>query len=72
MEISSGDIEMFKCDAENMTISVGSGTITGTVLSEYSYNTKAGSGDIEVPSNGNDGTCKIDVGSGDVNIALAK
>ena len=72
LEVSSGDIEMFKCDAENMTISVGSGTITGTVLSEYSYNTKAGSGDIEVPSNGNDGTCKIDVGSGDVNIALAK
>ena len=72
LEVSSGDVEMDKCDADNMSISASSGTIEGTVLSKFDYEISVSSGDTKVPDNGNDGTCKITVGSGDVRIELAK
>ncbi|MCR5634623.1 MAG: DUF4097 domain-containing protein [Lachnospiraceae bacterium] len=72
LEVSSGDVEMDKCDADNMSISASSGTIEGTVLSKFDYEISVASGDTKVPDNGNDGTCKIKVGSGDVRIELAK
>ena len=72
LEAASGEIDFDSCDALKIRIETTSGDVDGTLLTAKSFDAKASSGDVRVPSNdGNGGTCFVRTGSGDIVIRIA-
>ena len=71
IDTTSGEIDFESCDALNVRIETTSGDVEGTLLSAKSFDAKATSGDVRVPSNdGNGGNCFVRTTSGDIEIRV--
>ncbi|MBQ9745672.1 MAG: DUF4097 family beta strand repeat protein [Clostridia bacterium] len=70
VERSTGSVKLDGCDASEIFIKTGTGSVTGTLLSEKTFLAKSGTGSIEVPHGTSGGKCEISTGTGDIRISL--
>lgn len=69
---STGDVEFYKCDAENIEVKTDTGDVEGSFSSNKIFITKTSTGDVEVPKTTNGGTCKITTTTGDIEIYIIR
>lgn len=69
-ESVSGNIDMYQSDAQTLNIQTTSGDVTGTLLTDKIFDVKTTSGDVNVPTSGMGGKCKIKTTSGDIELEI--
>lgn len=67
---STGDINLEKCDANEIFIKTDTGDVNGSLLSEKVFITHTDTGRINVPKTVNGGKCEITTDTGNINIDL--
>jgi len=65
---STGDINIEKCDAEDIILKTSTGDVKGSILTDKSYSAKTSTGNVVVPQSGNGGRCEITTSTGDIHI----
>ena len=61
---------MEKSDAATLSIKTDTGDVTGTLLTEKTFDAKASTGDVDVPKTTAGGVCKIRTDTGDICINI--
>ena len=69
---TTGNVELDRCDAEQIAISAKTGSVTGTLLSDKVYITNTTTGRVDVPQTATGGKCEIRTTTGNIKIATAK
>ncbi len=73
IDTSSGNIDLDRCDANELSLSASSGRIRGTLLSGKIFNIESNSGNIICPPSTNDGgICTASTSSGNIVIEIVK
>ena len=67
MEIKDVIFDSF--DAKNIYVSVTTGDVKGTILTDKIFNVKSSTGKVNVPDTYNGGICKISTTTGDIIIS---
>ena len=71
IETSSGEVDFSRIDAAEIYIDTSSGDVEGTLLSAKNFETHTGSGNVRVPApDSSAGICRINTGSGDIEIRI--
>ncbi len=68
----TGAIRLERCDGGRIELKSDTGSITGTLLSDKVFDTKSGTGKINVPDTQNGGTCHCRTATGSINIEIVK
>ena len=68
----TGDVKLSACDAPEISIETGTGSITGTLLSEKKFDAETITGKIDVPSSDSGEKCKLRTTTGDIKISIEK
>ena len=71
MERSTGDVIMDRCDAAELVLTIGTGDVCGTLLSDKVFIVRTNAGNINVPETVKGGICKINTSTGNIEIAIA-
>jgi len=69
MEGSTGDLVFNEFDASNIYVTLTTGDVKGTILSNKIFNVTSKTGNVRVPETYSGGICKVVVSTGNVNIA---
>ncbi len=72
IERDTGDVKLDGCDAAEIYVKTSTGDVTGTLLSEKIFVTKASTGDIKVPACVTGGKCSITTSTGDIRITIVE
>ena len=67
---STGDVELYKCDANELVITTSTGDVEGSLLSDKEFIIKTSTGDIDVPSSLPGGKCQVTTFTGDVELKI--
>ncbi len=67
---STGDIRLDGCDASELFIETDTGDVSGSLLTEKVFITKADTGDVDVPKTITGGKCEIITDTGDIKIKI--
>ncbi len=68
---STGDVRFKNCDASEIYVKVGTGDVTGSLLSEKIFITESSTGSIRVPNSVSGGRCEIKTSTGDIMIQIS-
>ncbi|MBR1797867.1 MAG: DUF4097 family beta strand repeat protein [Clostridiales bacterium] len=71
LDLDVGDVKLNACDAPLIRITNDMGDVTGTLLTNKTFEAHTDMGDVDVPSGGGDGVCEIDVDTGNISIDIA-
>lgn len=69
-ESVSGDIDLYRCDADALILSSTSGDIEGSLLTDKSFDVHTTSGDVSLPQTSADKTCDVSTVSGDITFSI--
>ncbi len=69
---STGDVRFKNCDASELYVKTGTGSVTGSLLSEKVFITETSTGSVKVPSSVSGGRCEIKTSTGDIRIEISK
>lgn len=69
-ESVSGDIDLYRCDADALILSSTSGDIEGSLLTDKSFDANTTSGDVSLPQTSADTTCEVSTVSGDITFSI--
>ena len=72
IERSTGDIELYRCDAESLDLETDTGDITATLLSGKDFDADSSTGDVSVPDGSSGGKCRVRTGTGSIDIKLVQ
>lgn len=67
---STGDIVLDACDASDLVLRTGTGSVKGSLLSGKTFVTKTSTGSVKVPSDVPGGRCEISTGTGSIKITV--
>ena len=67
---STGDVTFRSCDAAELFVSVDTGDVTGSLLTEKQFLTQTSTGQIHVPKTATGGKCEITTSTGDIEIEI--
>ena len=70
IERSTGKVEFYRCDANELKIITSTGDVEGTLLSDKVFIVKSSTGDIDVPSSITGGMCEITTSTGDIEVRV--
>lgn len=72
MELEGGTAEvvLVRCDSEQINIRTGTGSVSGSLLSEKVFVTETGTGHISVPSSTSGGPCRVTTGTGSIHFTI--
>ena len=70
VERSTGDITLKDCDAAEIRIKTSTGDVSGTLLSEKTFEASSSTGDVEVPKNTIGGICAVTTSTGDIRLDI--
>ncbi|MBR6332594.1 MAG: DUF4097 family beta strand repeat protein [Dehalococcoidales bacterium] len=71
IERSTGDVELYRCDAVRIEIETDTGDVSGSLLSPKVFIVQSDTGRVEIPETYIGGQCKIITDTGDIRITLA-
>lgn len=63
---STGDVSLLSSDAADITVTTGTGHVTGNLLTPKRFVTDAGTGIVDVPTSRGNGTCTVTTGTGNI------
>ena len=66
------DVKFENIDAKEIAITVSTGDVCGTILTDKVFTAKASTGDISVPASSGNESCSIKTSTGDIEIEIAK
>ena len=69
---TTGDVTFDRCDAAEITVSVSTGDVTGTLLTPKIFQAHATTGKINVPEYWEGGKCKITTTTGKIEISIGQ
>lgn len=72
VERSTGDVRLERCDAAELEIQTGTGSVTGSLASEKVFLAKSGTGRVEVPATVSGGTCRVTTSTGDIRLEIKR
>ena len=72
IERSTGDVDFSGCDAEEIYVTTGTGSVHGTLLTNKIFQVRTSSGKIDVPEFWEGGKCKITTTTGSVKISIGQ
>lgn len=72
IERSTGDVDFSACDAEEIYVTTGTGSVHGTLLTNKIFQVRTGTGKIDVPESWEGGKCKITTTTGSVKISIGQ
>lgn len=67
---STGDLRLVQCDAAELEIQTGTGSVTGSLRSEKVFFAKSGTGRVEVPETVSGGPCRVTTSTGDIRLEI--
>ena len=70
IETDTGKVSFDRCDAGEISVKTDTGRVTGTLLSDKVFFTKADTGDVDVPRTTSGGKCEIETDTGDIRISI--
>lgn len=70
IERSTGDVRFEGCDAAELSVSTGTGDVTGSLLTEKVFITDTGTGKVDVPRTTTGGVCEIRTDTGRIIIRI--
>ena len=72
IERSTGDVNFSGCDAEEIYVTTGTGSVKGTLLTNKIFQVRTSTGKIDVPESWDGGKCKITTTTGSVKISIGQ
>ena len=72
IERSTGDVNFSGCDAEEIYVTTGTGSVHGTLLTNKIFQVRTSTGKIDVPESWEGGKCKITTTTGSVKISIGQ
>ena len=69
---TTGDVTFDRCDAAEITVSVSTGDVTGTLLTPKIFQAHSNTGKINVPEYWEGGKCKITTTTGKIEISIGQ
>lgn len=72
IERSTGDVDFSGCDAEEIYVTTGTGSVHGTFLTNKIFQVRTNTGKIDVPEVWEGGKCKITTTTGNVKIRIGQ
>lgn len=72
INVTTGDINFDRCDASEIYIDAVTGDVSLILLSDKNFDVDVLTGDSDYPRSGEGGTCRVEVTTGDVDIAIAE
>ncbi|MBQ9744523.1 MAG: DUF4097 family beta strand repeat protein [Clostridia bacterium] len=70
IETSTGDVELIRCDADEIYIEASTGDIKGTVLTDKTFIADSSTGDVSVPKDTRGGVCVLKTSTGDIEMRV--
>lgn len=70
VERSTGDVRLVQCDAAELEIRTGTGSVTGSLRSGKVFLAKSGTGCVEVPETVSGGPCRVTTSTGDIRLEI--
>ena len=70
VETTTGDVRLKRCDAENIDITVKTGSVRGSLRSAKTFDAHTTTGSVNVPANGGSGTCKVRASTGSIKLEI--
>ena len=70
VKTNTGDVSLKRCDAQTLYVKTNTGDVKATLLSEKKFKVKTNTGDIDIPKDGDGGTCEIITNTGDVQVEI--
>jgi DUF4097 and DUF4098 domain-containing protein YvlB len=70
IERDTGDVKLIGSDASEIFINVGTGDVSGTLLSDKVFIVSTSTGEVDVPRTAVGGRCEITTSTGDVSIKI--
>ena len=70
IERSTGNVKLDRCDAAEIGIKTGTGSVTGTLMSEKVFIAKSSTGRVDVPETTTGGACRITTSTGNIIIGI--
>ena len=67
---STGNVELNKCNAASLTITTGTGNVSGTLLSEKTFITRTSTGRVRVPETTAPGICRVTTSTGNISFSV--
>ncbi len=71
IERTTGDVRFDRCDAADITVTVTTGDVTGTVLTDKTFFAESTTGHVKTPNTAG-GVCNVTATTGDIEIDIAK
>lgn len=71
IERSTGDVRLDASDAAALSVKTGTGSVSGTLLSDKIFLTQSASGSVRVPKTTTGGSCEITTSTGDIELEIA-
>ena len=65
---STGDVNFENCDAKEINVTVDTGDVVSSLLSEKAFITDTGTGKVNVPHSTSGGKCKVTTSTMDIKI----
>ena len=72
IERSTGDVNFSGCDAEEIYVTTGTGSVHGTLLTNKIFQVRTSTGKIDVPESWEGGKCKITTTTGSIKISIGQ
>ena len=72
IERSTGDVDFSACDAEEIYVTTGTGSVKGTLLTNKIFQVRTSTGKIDVPESWEGGKCKITTTTGKIEISIGQ
>ena len=69
---TTGDVDFSGCDAEEIYVTTGTGSVKGTLLTNKIFQVRTNTGKIDVPESWEGGKCKITTTTGSVKISIGQ
>lgn len=67
---STGDVKLDGCDAASLTITTGTGSVSGTLFSEKTFITRTSTGRVRVPETTASGICRVTTSTGNITFSV--
>ena len=69
---TTGDVELYRCDASELDLTTTTGDIEGTLLTDKVFTYKTNTGDVDLPESISGGICRVKTVTGDIEIDIVK
>ena len=71
IERGTGDVKFVDSDAAEIFVVTGTGSVTGTLLTDKVFLVETGTGKVDVPKSIEGGRCEIETGTGSVKLSIS-